>query len=244
LKQALVTGGSRGIGAAVARALAADGFRVWIHYGARGEAARVVAREIFDRGDPEPLLFQCDLANRRATAEATEKLIEQEGAPEALVLSAGITHGALFALTSDEDWDRLLATNLGGLIAVGRPIVKGMLRARSGRIVVLSSVVAWVGNPGQVAYAATKGALSAAALSLARELEPRGITVNVVAPGLVDTEMLRGAPVERLLHAVPAGRLGRPTEVAHVVRYLCSADGRPMTGRVFHVDGGMSLQAR
>ena len=243
LKQALVTGASRGIGAAVARALADDGFRVWIHYRSRDEAAREVGREIVKRGCPEPLFFRCDLADRRATDDATHTLLAQEGVPEALVLAAGITHGALFALTSDEDWDRLIATNLGGFLAVGRPVVKAMLRARSGRIVVLSSVVASVGNPGQVAYAATKGGLNAAALSLARELEPRGITVNVVAPGLVDTEMLRGAPVERLLRAVPVGRLGRPEEVAHVVRYLCSADGRPMTGRTIHVDGGMRFEA-
>jgi len=242
LKQALVTGASRGIGAAVALALADDGFRVWIHYRAREEAARVVARDIVGRGGPQPLLFRCDLEDRRATDDATHRLIQQEGVPEALVLAAGITHGALFALTSDEDWDRIVATNLGGFVGVGRPVVKAMLRARTGRIVVLSSVIASVGNAGQVAYAATKGALSAAALSLARELQPRGITVNIVAPGLIDTEMLRGAPVERLLRAVPAARLGRPAEVAHVVRYLCSADGRPMTGRTFHVDGGMSLQ--
>jgi len=243
VKQALVTGASRGIGAAAALALARNGFRVWLHYRAREDAAHQVARTIVERGGPEPILARFDLADRKGASEAVQALIEQHGTPDALVLAAGITHSALFALTSDKEWDEVIATNLGGLLAVGRPIVKSMLRVRAGRIVVVSSVVAHLGNAGQVAYAATKGGLSSAALSLARELAPRGITVNVVAPGLVDTEMLRGAPIERLLAGVPAGRLGRPSEVAHVIQYLCREESGCLTGQVVHVDGGMSLQS-
>lgn len=243
VKQALVTGASRGIGAAAAIALAQSGFRVWLHYRAREDAAQQVTRTIVERGGPEPILARFDLADRKGASEAVQALTEQHGAPDALVLAAGVTHNALFALTSDKEWDEVIATNLGGLLAVGRPIVKAMLRVRAGRIVVVSSVVAHIGNAGQVAYAATKGGLSSAALSLARELAPRDITVNVVAPGLVDTEMLRGAPIDRLLAGVPARRLGRPSEVAHVIRYLCSEESGCLTGQVVHVDGGMSLQA-
>lgn len=243
MKQALVTGASRGIGAASAVALAQRGFRVWLHYRAREDAARQVARTIVDGGGAEPILARFDLADRTGASEAVQALTVQHGAPEALVLAAGVTHNALFALISDKEWDEVIATNLGGLLAVGRPIVKSMLRVRAGRIVVVSSVVAHIGNAGQVAYAATKGGLSSAALSLARELAPRGITVNVVAPGLVDTEMLRGAPIERLLAGVPARRLARPSEVAHVIGYLCSEESGCLTGQVVHVDGGMSLQS-
>ena len=202
-----------------------------------------MSRTIVERGGPEPILARFDLADRKGASEAVQALIEEHGTPDALVLAAGITHSALFALTSDKEWDEVIATNLGGLLAVGRPIVKSMLRVRAGRIVVVSSVVAHLGNAGQVAYAATKGGLSSAALSLARELASRGITVNVVAPGLVDTEMLRGAPIERLLTGVPAGRLGRPSEVAHVIQYLCGEESGCLTGQVVHVDGGMSLQS-
>ena len=185
------------------------------------------------------MLVSFDLADRKAANDTIIALIDQHGAPDAFVLNAGITLNALFALTSDREWDEVIATNLGGLLAVGRPVVKAMVRARTGRIVFVSSVASQIGNTGQVAYAASKGALNSAALSLARELAPRGITVNVVSPGLIETEMLQGAPLEKLLPTIPAGRLGRPSEVAHVIRYLCSEESGCMTGQILNVDGGM-----
>jgi len=239
VKQALVTGASRGIGASVALSLAEAGFRVWVHYRSREDAARQVAATIVERGGPEPILVAFDLADRKAAGDAVIALIDQHGAPDALVLNAGITLNALFVLTSDRQWDEVMATNLGGLVAVGRPVVKAMVRARTGRIVFVSSVASQMGNSGQVAYAASKGALDSAALSLARELAPLGITVNVISPGLIETEMVQGAPLDRLLPAIPAGRLGRPSEVAHVIRYFCCEESGGLTGQIVNVNGGM-----
>ncbi len=239
MKQALVTGASRGIGASVALSLAEAGFRIWLHYRAREDAARQVAATIVERGGPEPVLVSFDLADRKAANDAVIALTDHHGAPDALVLNAGITLNALFALTSDREWDEVIATNLGGLLAVGRPVVRAMVRARTGRIVFVSSIASQIGNTGQVAYAASKGALNSAAFSLARELAPRGITVNVVCPGLIETEMLKGAPLDKLLPAIPAGRLGRPSEVAHVIRYLCREESGCLTGQIVNVNGGM-----
>ncbi len=238
-KQVLVTGASRGIGAAIARALAALGYRVWLHYKAREQAAREVAREITQAGGPSPLLACFDLSQREEAGAEVKRLIAEHGVPDAVVLNAGIQRDGLFVFTDDRSWNEVLDTNLNGFLAVGRPIVKGMLRRRSGRIVVLSSVAAQRGSPGQVGYAATKGALSAAARSLALEVAPRGITVNVVAPGLIDTEMLASAPVEQLLPLIPAGRVGRPDEVAHAACYLCSDEAAFVTGQTIAVNGGM-----
>jgi 3-oxoacyl-[acyl-carrier protein] reductase len=239
VKQALVTGASRGIGASVALSLAEAGFRVWLHYRSREDAARQVAATIVERGGPEPILVAFDLADRKAAGDTVITLIDEHGAPDALVLNAGITLNALFALTSDRQWDEVMATNLGGLVAVGRPVVKAMVRARTGRIVFVSSVASQIGNSGQVAYSASKGALDSAALSLARELAPFGITVNVISPGLIETEMVQGTPLDKLLLAIPTGRLGRPSEVAHVIRYFCSEESGGLTGQIVNVNGGM-----
>ena len=203
------------------------------------DAAREVAATIVERGGPQPVLTAFDLADRKAADAAVVALLDQNGPPDALVLNAGITHDGLFALTSNQEWDEILDTNLGGLLAVGRPVLKAMVRVRAGRIVLVSSVASQIGNSGQVAYAASKGALNSAALSLAREVAALGITVNVVVPGLIETEMLEHAPLEKLLAAVPAGRLGRPAEVAHVIRYFCSDASGCLTGQIVNVDGGM-----
>ena len=241
MKQVLVTGASRGIGAAIAAALGAAGYRVWLHYKSREQAAAEVAGRIEAAGGPKPLLVSFDLADRDQTGTAVKALIDEHGAPDALVLNAGITRDGLFVFTDDASWDQVLATNLTGFLAVGRPVVKGMLRRRSGRVVVLSSVAAQRGSPGQVNYAASKGGLISAARSLALEVAPRGITVNVVAPGLIATEMLEGAPVQQLLPYIPLGRVGKPEEVAHVVRYLCSEEAGFVTGQVIGINGGMSM---
>jgi 3-oxoacyl-[acyl-carrier protein] reductase len=215
------------------------GYRVWLHYRSQEVAALAVASTIVQGGGPEPQLVSFDVADRPAADAATSRLLEAFGVPDALVLNAGITCNTLFALTADAQWDELLATNVGSLLSIGRPMVKGMLRERKGRIVLLSSAAAERGSPGQVAYAASKGAIISAARSLALELAPRGITVNVVSPGLIETEMLKGVPVPTLLPLVPLGRVGQPREVAHVIRYLCSEEAGYVTGQVFGVNGGL-----
>lgn len=239
MKQVFITGASRGIGAAAALALGAAGYLVWLHYRRQERAAREVAKAIVQAGGPEPHLVSFDVADRRATDTGTCALLDAFGTPDAVVLNAGIAPSALFALTDEAEWDQVISTNLGSFFAIGRPVVKGMLRQRRGRIVLLSSVAAQRGSPGQVAYAASKGALLSGARSLALELAPRGITVNVVSPGLVQTEMLEGVPIPALLPLVPLGRLGQPREVAHVIRYLCSEEAGFVTGQVFGVNGGM-----
>jgi 3-oxoacyl-[acyl-carrier protein] reductase len=239
LKQVFVTGASRGIGASIARALGASGDRIWLHYRAQEDKARAVARDIQTSGGPDPLLVPFDLSDRQATGEAVRGLLDSHGVPDALILNAGVRADGLFALLDDASWDKVIATNLNGFLAVGRPVVKAMLARRRGRIILLSSVAAQRGSPGQVGYAATKGALIAAARSLALELAPRGITVNVVAPGLVETDMLEGAPLEALIPLIPMARLGKPDEVAHVVKWLCSEDAGYVTGQVIGINGGL-----
>jgi 3-oxoacyl-[acyl-carrier protein] reductase len=239
LKQVFITGASRGIGAASALLLGAAGYRVWLHYRRQEAAARNVAEAIVHGGGPEPHLVSFDLANRKAADAATHELLEALGTPDALVLNAGIAHNGLFALTADSEWDEVIGTNLGGFLAVGRPVVKAMVRQRRGRIVLLASIAAQRGSPGQVAYAASKGALISAARSLALELAPRGITVNAVSPGLIETEMLDHAPVQALIPLIPLGRVGLPREVAHVVKYLCSDEAGFVTGQVVGINGGM-----
>ena len=239
MKQVLITGASRGIGAAAAVLLGSAGCRVWLHYRSREQDARVVARTITASGGPEPVLICFDLAQRQDVGTAIRSLLDQVGALDALVLNAGITRSGLFAFTDDAEWNEVINTNVGGFLGVARPIVKAMIRERRGRIVLLSSVAAQRGNPGQVLYAASKGALTAAARSLALELAPRGITVNVVAPGLIETEMLDGTPIRELLPMIPLGRVGQPIEVAHVIHYLCSDEAAYVTGQVIGVNGGM-----
>ena len=239
MKQVLITGATRGIGAATAVLMGSAGFRVWLHYRNREEAARAVAKTITANGGPEPALISFDLAQRQEVNSAIQAVLERMGTPGALVLNAGIARSGLFAFTDDAEWDEVMNTNVGGFLGVARPIVKAMIRERRGRIVLLSSVAAQRGNPGQVLYAASKGALTAAARSLALELAPRGITVNVVAPGLIETEMLDGTPINQLLPMIPLGRVGKPIEVAHVIQYLCSEEAAYVTGQVIGVNGGL-----
>lgn len=227
------------MGAATALSFGTAGYRVWLHYRKEEAAARSVAATIVQAGGPEPHLVSFDLADRHQTEAATRTLLRDMGAPDALVFNAGISRNELFALTDDALWDEVLGTNLGGFLAVGRPVVKAMVREKRGRIVLVSSVAAQRGSAGQVAYAASKGALISAARSLALELARLSITVNVVSPGLIQTKMLSGVPVEAYLPLIPLRRVGLPTEVAHVIRYLCSDEAGFVTGQVIGVNGGL-----
>lgn len=228
---ALVTGGNRGIGLAIAERLRADGHDVVV--GSRaGTAPNGLAAVTLDVSDP-------------ASIEAAFDQVEAEHGPVGiLVANAGITRDTLLMRMTDEDIDVVLQTNLAGSIRLARRALKGMLRAKGGRIVLISSVVGLLGSGGQVNYAASKAGLVGAARSLAREVGSRGITVNVVAPGFVDTDMtaeLDEARRAEIVAGVPLGRYAQPDEVAGVVSFLAGPDAAYVTGAVVPVDGGLGM---
>ena len=235
---ALVTGASRGIGRAIALRLAADGFDIVVNYRSRQAEAEAVASAIRE-GGREAELLAVDVTDRAAMQAACDRLLTARGAPEAVVVNAGITRDALLGLMGGEDWDAVLSTSLGGFYNVLRPLIAHMMRARRGRIVTIASVSGQVGNPGQVNYSAAKGGLIAATKALAREVAKRHVTVNCVAPGLIATEMTAALPLEQMLPAVPMGRLGTAEEVAHAVSFLCSPGSSYITGQVLGVNGGL-----
>jgi 3-oxoacyl-[acyl-carrier protein] reductase len=235
---ALVTGASRGIGAAIAVRLARDGWDISLHYHRRQAAAEAVAEQIRVLGRTCRLLA-FDLADRAAVAAGMAVLLAEHGCPDAVVLNAGMIRDGLFGMFTDDDWDRVLAVDLDGFYHVLRPLIRPMITRRSGRIVAIASVSGETGHAGQVNYAAAKGGLIAATKSLAREVASRGITANVVSPGLVATEMAQAADAAALLAAIPMQRLGRPEEVAAAVAFLCGAEASYITGQVLGVNGGL-----
>ena len=237
-RYSLVTGASRGIGAAIARRLAADGLDIVLNYRANHTAAEAVAVQIRQLGR-KAWLLPFDVADRLAARSAIEGLLERQGTPYAVIVNAGITRDGLFGMMGDADWDEVLATGLGGFYNVVRPLIRSLMHARAGRVVCIASVSGQMGNPGQVNYSAAKGGLIAATKALAREIAKRGVTANVVAPGLIDTDMTKDLPLAQMLQAVPAGRLGTVDEVAAATAFLCSRDAGYITGQVLGVNGGL-----
>ncbi|MBW2457621.1 MAG: 3-oxoacyl-ACP reductase FabG [Deltaproteobacteria bacterium] len=240
-KVAVVTGGSRGIGRAVCVALAAQGAHVVVGYAKGQDQARAVVEQIHERGGRAEV-SGFDVADW-ATAERTVvELGKRLGRLDILVASAGIAIDALLLAVKEDDLDRMIAVNLKGAIACAQGAFKVMMRKRTGRVVFLSSVVGEMGNPGQVAYGATKAALLGVTKSLAHEFGRRNVTVNAVAPGFIETDMTRevsAAARDQLLAGIPLKRLGTSTDVAGAVVYLCSDEAAYVTGQTLRVNGGM-----
>ena len=235
----LVTGSSRGIGRAIALRLARDGFDIVVHCRSRRDAAEQVADEVRALGrDARVLCF--DVTDRDAARAALEADMEVHGAYHGVVCNAGITADGAFPALTDDDWDSVIDTGLNGFYNVVKPITMPMVRRRKpGRIVVMSSVSGIMGNRGQVNYSAAKAGLIGAVKALAVELAKRRITVNAVAPGLIDTDMTEGLASEEALKAIPMRRSGRAEEVAATVSFLCSEDAGYITRQVIAVNGGL-----
>ena len=242
-KVAVVSGASRGIGRAVALRLARDGAAVALL--ARDAAkAEEVAGEIRDSGDTRALALGCDVSSLARAAEAVETVLAELGRVDVLVNNAGITRDNLILRMSEEEWDDVIATNLKGCFNLSKAVVRPMLRARGGSIVNVSSIVGLIGNPGQCNYAATKGGMIALTFSLAKELASRGIRVNAVAPGFVETDMTAALPEvarDGFGEKIPLGRMGTPEEIAEVVAFLSGPASSYITGEVIRVDGGLAI---
>ena len=238
-KRALVTGGSRGIGAAIARRLGAEGHRVVLTYrNGREQAESVVASIQALGGEAEAVGL--DVTDGASITSALEALGVASDPIDILVNNAGCTRDKLFATMKWEDWSEVMRTTLDGFFYVTRPLVMPMVQRRWGRIVNVASISGLVGQKGQVNYSAAKAGLMGATKALAREVARKGVTVNAVAPGFIDTRMLEGLPKEDLVSRIPCGRLGTPEEVAHSVRWLCSEEAAYITGQVLTVDGGLT----
>ena len=235
----LVTGGSRGIGAAVCRRLAQDGFDIWLNFRSSPKEAEQVKNDVEAAGR-QCRLVQFDCSNLHETRGALEPLLEEE-TPFGVVHNAGITRDGLFAMMSQKEWNQVLEVSLGGLYNVVQPVVKAMIRQRRGRIAVISSVSGQAGQAGQVNYSAAKAGLIGAVKALAREVARRNILVNAVAPGLIETDMTSGVPLERVLPLIPLGRVGSPEEVAGAVSFLMGPDASYITGQVIGVNGGLYM---
>ncbi|KAF1722309.1 3-oxoacyl-ACP reductase FabG [Pseudoxanthomonas wuyuanensis] len=235
----LVTGGSRGIGRAIALRLARDGFDVAVHCRSRVAEAEAVADEIRALGRRARVLA-FDVADRAACAQALEADVAEHGACYGVVCNAGIARDNAFPAMSGEDWDAVIHTNLDAFYNVLNPLIMPMVRRRKpGRIVTLSSVSGLVGNRGQTNYSAAKAGIIGASKALALELASRAITVNCVAPGLIDTEMVSGEVLEEALKMIPMRRMGRPEEVAAIVAFLVSEQASYITRQVISVNGGL-----
>ncbi len=242
-KTALVTGASRGIGRAIALQLAAEGAKVAINFAGNTAKAEEVKAEIESKGI-EALLVQANVADSEAVDEMVKKVADTWGKIDILVNNAGITRDGLLMRMKDADFDDVISTNLKGVYNCTKAVSKLMIKQRSGRIVNMASIVGITGNAGQTNYAAAKAGIIGFSKSAAKEFAARGITVNVVAPGFIETDMtavLSDNLKEAMLKDIPLGRIGKPEDIAKAVKFLVSDEAAYITGQVLRVDGGMSM---
>jgi len=242
-KVALVTGGSRGIGRAIALEFAARGAAVVVNYNKSPEAAEEVVKQIQSAGG-KAAAFQADVADFKQAESLVKFAVETFGDLSILVNNAGITRDQLIMMMPEGDWDAVINTNLKSTFNCSKAAVKHMMRKRTGRIINMASVAGQMGNAGQTNYSASKGGQIAFTKALAREVAARNITVNAIAPGFVDTEILDGMTPEILeaaLKMVPLGRKGKPEEIAFAASFLASDEAAYITGQVLGVDGGMAM---
>jgi len=242
-KVALVTGGSRGIGRSAAIALAKRGAHVVINYVSNEAAAREVA-DLIQAAGGKAELVQFDVGNSESAEKSIAEVAKRLGRLDVLVCSAGISIDGLLLRLKDDDFDRILSINVKGAVACARAATKVMMRARTGRVIFLSSVVGEMGNAGQTAYSASKAALLGVTKSLARELASRSITVNAITPGFIDTDMTGALTDEQrasINSSIPLGRTGKPEEIAAAVVYLASDEAAYITGQALRVNGGMYM---
>ncbi len=241
LKQILVTGSSRGIGKAVALRLAQSGYDIVLHCNKNISKAEEVQNEIISLGCNARIL-QFDISNRQECNEVLSSDIEKNGIYYGIVLNAGIAKDNVFPAMEDDEWDSVLNTNLGGFYNVLKPLVMLMISERvKGRIITMSSISGLCGNRGQVNYSASKAGIIGATKALSLELAKRGITVNCIAPGVIETDMISEIPAEEVKKMIPMKRFGRPEEVASLVNYLMSEEAAYITGQVISVNGGLYL---
>ncbi len=238
-KAAVVTGGSRGIGKAIVIALAEAGFNVAFSYAANKAAATEVENTVKVFG-VEALAVQADASNPLEAQALIDQAVERFGRIDALVNNAGITKDGLLMRMSDEDWARVIDTNLSGAFYTCRAAARVMLKQRSGAIVNISSISGVYGNAGQANYAASKAGMIGLTKSIAKEFASRGVTANVVAPGFIETDMTEGLPKDKVVEHIPLGRLGQAEDIAKAVLFLVTSGGY-ITGQVLQVDGGLVL---
>lgn len=238
-KLAFVTGGSRGIGRACALSLAKEGYDVVINYAGNEQAANKTVEEIKALG-VESEAYKFDISDNNAAAEAVAKIVEKYGRIDVLVNNAGITRDGLFLRMNKDNWDAVINTNLTGAYNVTQPVVKVMVKQRSGAIVNMASIVGIYGNAGQANYAAAKAGLIGFTKSLAKELASRNIRVNAVAPGFVQTDMTKDLDSEKISEHIPLKRLGTADDIADAVKFLATGTSY-VTGQVLQVDGGLTI---
>ena len=242
-KVAVVTGASRGIGRAIALKLASLGAAVVVNYNGSREKAEKVKQEIEDNGG-NASIYQCNVSDYEACQNMIQSIIEEYGRIDILINNAGITRDGLLMKMSEADFDQVIDTNLKGAFNTTRFVTRQMLRQKSGRIINMASVVGVTGNAGQVTYAASKAGIIGLTKATAREVASRGITVNAIAPGFIETDMTDVLPdkvKEASVSQIPLGKFGKPEQIAAAVAFLASDDAGYITGQVLNVDGGMVM---